>query len=117
MTTRTLISKNIITDDKGIEYYEYIYEVTKTDTNQTKTVIVRNKLDKKYPNKYSDENLNEVLRSIQNYFATKNLELKNFQKRIVLDKELKSIVQYVYKETQIKLTQNQTRKLIQSKLL
>lgn len=117
MTSRVLKSKQIMTDSNGNQFYEYIYEVTKPNSNQVKEVIVRNRLSKKYPVKYSKEHEETVLKAMQTYFNYFGQDLQKFHKRTELDKLLKNIVDYIHKVTQIKITQLQARTLAQTRIL
>ena len=113
---RKLVNKHIDIKD-NITEYTYEYEVYRNGELVNKRIIKRTN-KRKHPIKF-DENVhkNLIIENINRYINENKIEISTLNKRINLDKILKSIVEFVDFYTKIKCTQAQIRNLIQKNIL
>lgn len=113
---RKLASKSIKFEN-GVTTYTYNYDIY-CDGKLVNKRVVNRECKRKYPNKYNDNDHKEtVVNSIKKYIEENSVTNDTLTKRILLDKILKQIVEYIDFHTKIKCTQAQIRLLINTEIL
>lgn len=117
MSKRIQKQSTRMTDTNGQEYYVYQYEVHKEDQTEPTIITVKNKVNRKYPNRFQTSNTPKVLEYVQIYLTSNAIPFQTLYKRKNLDSHLNGIIAYIVKSLNLKITQVQLRDLIRKHIL